>query len=356
MPKIHDFLETFAQHYPQLEGASLSPLQGGLINLTFLASTGFVLQRLHPVFQPQVNLDIAALTPILRQQGVPVPSLLRQQDGSAWLELEAPEPFGGCWRVLERLPGQSFDKVVSEAQVDAASRGLARFHTALLDTPHSFAFSRLGIHDTPAHLHKLQLALERHHAHHLFSSVLDISRHIQSLWQQFGDTALLPQRIGHGDPKLSNFLFDEQHTLTGIIDLDTMGYTTLDAELGDALRSWCSSSHEHADAPRFESSIFSVAVQSYLDQAPWLSQEERSAIPRAPLRIALELSSRFAADALNECYFGWDPAAAPSRGEHNLMRARNQLALALDIERQLPLLQAICAETVATRKAAIPSH
>jgi hypothetical protein len=45
-------------------------------------------------------------------------------------------------------------------------------------------------------------------------------------------------------------------------------------------------------------------------------------------RITLELAARFGADALNECYFGWDPALAPARGEHNLMRAENQLTLA----------------------------
>ncbi len=44
---------------------------------------------------------------------------------------------------------------------------------------------------------------------------------------------------------------------------------------------------------------------------------EKLAITR---RIATELAMRFAADALNERYFGWDRARFPAAGEHNLLR------------------------------------
>ena len=49
--------------------------------------------------------------------------------------------------------------------------------------------------------------------------------------------------------------------------------------------------------------------------------------PRATISIA-PLALRFAADALNESYFGWSQDVAPTRGEHNLLRAINQLSLA----------------------------
>ncbi|MEE2751965.1 MAG: hypothetical protein VX519_11085 [Myxococcota bacterium] len=51
-------------------------------------------------------------------------------------------------------------------------------------------------------------------------------------------------------------------------------------------------------------------------------------------RICLELAARFCADALNESYFGWDASIAPGRGEHNLIRAKGQLALAAEVRRQ----------------------
>ena len=49
--------------------------------------------------------------------------------------------------------------------------------------------------------------------------------------------------------------------------------------------------------------------------------------------LVLELASRFASDALAESYFGWDPAIAPTRGDHNLIRAQHQVALFRIIEK-----------------------
>jgi hypothetical protein len=86
---------------------------------------------------------------------------------------------------------------------------------------------------------------------------------------------------------------------------------------------------EHAPDPHWDLSFFQAAWTGFEAEASgWLTQAERGAVVGGILRITLELSARFAADALNESYFGFDPCVAPSRGEHNLARARNQLALA----------------------------
>jgi hypothetical protein len=58
-----------------------------------------------------------------------------------------------------------------------------------------------------------------------------------------------------------------------------------------------------------------------------LTEAERRALLAGVEWISLELASRFAADALLESYFGWDARRFPGRGEHNLVRARGQLAL-----------------------------
>ena len=58
-----------------------------------------------------------------------------------------------------------------------------------------------------------------------------------------------------------------------------------------------------------------------------LNGDERRALLLGPEWISLELAARFAADALRENYFGWDPTRFPSRGAHNLVRARGQWAL-----------------------------
>ena len=56
-------------------------------------------------------------------------------------------------------------------------------------------------------------------------------------------------------------------------------------------------------------------------------------------RITLNLAARFAADALEESYFGWDPGKG-GRGEHNLLRARGQAALLRSIHGRRAELEA----------------
>ena len=58
-----------------------------------------------------------------------------------------------------------------------------------------------------------------------------------------------------------------------------------------------------------------------------VTDAEWAALVPGAERIALELSCRFALDALDESYFGWNPRFG-GRGEHNLLRARGQAALA----------------------------
>ena len=114
-----------------------------------------------------------------------------------------------------------------------------------------------------------------------------------------------------------------------LIDLDTLGRGTLDAELGDAFRSWCNPASEDATDAVFDLALFDAGVRGYAEGARGdaTPDEVRSIAPGVD-RICLELAARFAADALSESYFGWDATRFATRGEHNLLRARGQAALA----------------------------
>src|SRR5262249_28141674 len=75
--------------------------------------------------------------------------------------------------------------------------------------------------------------------------------------------------------------------------------------------------------------LFEAAMIGYAGGAPAgsVSEAEWASIVPSIDRIASELASRFAWDALAEQYFGWDPKYG-GRGEHNLVRARGQVRLA----------------------------
>jgi Ser/Thr protein kinase RdoA (MazF antagonist) len=309
-----------------LEGATIEPISVGLINRSFaLEKDGerYALQRLHPIFDATVNLDIEAVTAHLAAKDLQTPELVRTLAGDAWAEHD------GIWRVLTWIDGAVVSRVENPALAFAAAALVARFHRALEDLDHDFHFVRAGVHDTAAHLEKLRAALASHASHPRIAAVRPIADRILALAETRPALVDLPSRIIHGDLKITNVIFDEDlaHAVA-LVDLDTLQKGSIAVELGDAMRSWCNPAGEDADG-RVDVATFEAAMKGYASESSdLLTEEERASIVPGFEVIALELAARFAADALLDVYFGWDPKRFSSRSEHDLVRARSQLTLA----------------------------
>ena len=306
--------------------AELTPITGGLINATFAVREGgapvAVLQRVHPVFGAEVNLDIDAVTAHLAARGLTTPRLVRTRDGAAYVEDD-----GHVWRALTWVDGVSFHAVPGVAWARAGGELVGRFHRAVHDLEHTYHFARAGVHDTAAHLGKLDDRLLRHaepaEAAQLGHEILDAARALPPVPD-------LPRRHAHGDLKISNLLFRARDVpeAVALVDLDTLGLQTLAFELGDAMRSWCNPRGEDAGSVAFELPIFAAAIAGWRDVAGDLFDEaERRSIVVGLETVCIELAARFCVDAFDDAYFGWDPSRFPSRRAHNLVRARGQLAL-----------------------------
>lgn len=325
----------------QLEAASLTPLAGGLINATFRVDAGdgrrAVLQRLHPVFDPAINLNLERVTEVLAAQGLVTPRLLRTADARAWVTLE-----GRHWRLLSFVDGTSTEAVDSPARAEAAGALLGRFHLALAAFADALPCVRPPVHEPARHFAALAAARARHPTHRLAAAVAAIDEDIIELYATLPPIPTQPLRLVHGDPKISNLLFAPDGTGRCLLDLDTLAHAPLAYELGDAFRSWCNPGAEDAAAASFAAALFEAALGGYASAGRrFMTARERAAVVPATAAIALELSARFAADALEERYFGWAPARWPARGEHNLARARNQLAAARDLLAQRTTLEAL---------------
>jgi Ser/Thr protein kinase RdoA (MazF antagonist) len=316
--------------WPGLAGASLAPVTTGLINLTFRvdADTGrYALQRLSPIFGREVHEDIRAVTEHLAARGLVTPRLVPAASGALDVEVD-----GEVWRLLTWVEGVGLRRLDSPARAEAAGRLLGRFHAALADLERPFAHRRLGVHDTPKHLAALEAALEQHRDHPRHAAVAPLGEAILEAARQLAPLPRTPERVVHGDPKLDNLVFAETGEGRALIDLDTVARMPLPLELGDAFRSWCNRAGEDAAAPRFDLDLFAGAVRGYFAAAgPGLRPEERAAVVPATRTIMLELAARFCRDALEERYFGWDPARFATRGAHQERRAKGQLALARDL-------------------------
>ena len=88
------------------------PATSGLINETYFVmerdTPVAVLQRLHPVFAAEVNIDLDAVTAHLAEHGLQTPRLIRTPAGERWVEHE-----GKTWRAITYVAGRTFDKVPS---------------------------------------------------------------------------------------------------------------------------------------------------------------------------------------------------------------------------------------------------
>lgn len=335
----------------QLDPATVRPLGTGLINRTFLArehdGPWRVLQQLNPMFAASVNEDIEAVTAHLAAQGLPTPRLLRTRDGALCL----PEP-GGAWRLLTHVEGRVLDAIEQPAQARSAGRLLARFHRALETLAHDFRHRRPPIHEPARHLANLAIALQAHPRHRLRAAAGELAEAIFAAAEALPALPATPLRIVHGDPKISNLVFDEHgREALCMLDLDTIGQMPLPYELGDAFRSWCNVATEDAPGGSFSAERFAAAVRGYGEVARgWLSPAEASTAVLATALIQVELAARFCADSLNENYFGWNPARFGSRGEHNLVRAQSQLGVHRSLRAQWARLESMAGEALESRQ------
>ncbi|MFO0727304.1 MAG: phosphotransferase [Myxococcota bacterium] len=317
-----------------LTGSAIRRVETGLIHRTFKVDApsgkSYALQAVSPIFQPEVHEDIEAVTRHLAHKGLLTPLLLRSTSGELFVR-EGEE----IWRALSWIPGRSFERVERPRVAAEGARLLGRFHRALSDLRHTFKARRLGVHDTPKHLRTLEEAVATHVNHRLRKEVAPLALEILTEASTLPDLSEIPERIVHGDPKISNVLFAEaEDSAIALVDLDTIAPMQLPLELGDALRSWCNPGGEDAAEVRFDVDIFAAALAGYAAEGPSLSPAEIAAIGPTTRMIMLELAARFLADALNERYFGWDQTRFGSRGEHNLVRAKGQLRLAQDFDRR----------------------
>jgi Ser/Thr protein kinase RdoA (MazF antagonist) len=320
------------RHFPTLVGGTPRRFGAGLINETYLVEAGavrHVLQRVNPIFPAVIHENLLAVTDRLTAAGLLTPRLLPTMDGRPCLDLGA----DGVWRVLTFVDGVSHDRVVSPAQARAAGELVARFHAALADLRHSFVGLRVGVHDTPRHLERLRAAVRTHLRHGLHAATVPVADAIFASVAGLPPLPPLPDLVGHGDLKFNNVLFagsapPASEQALCLIDLDTVGPVSLAYELGDAWRSWCNRSGEDRTDAALDLEILRAALDGYCaGRGRELERDERLALLLGPEWVSLELAARFAADALVENYFGWDPTRFAGRGEHNLHRARGQLSL-----------------------------
>ncbi len=317
---------------------NVESVSGGLINQTYKVrgtdgTPLAALQRLHPIFSGEVNLDLEAITNVLAAVEMPTPRLVRTLANEAWTTHE-----GHVWRSISWVEGQCFSKLPSAAFAHAGAELVGRFHRALDGLDYQFRFTRSGVHDTAAHFAKLRAAGAENFPE--ASQANQLRNEIFAQADLLPPMPAVPTRICHGDLKISNILFDTEDNGLCLIDLDTLGQQTIAYELGDALRSWANLGGEDRDTTAISTEVVMETARGYAaGSRGLLSKDEIRSVIVGLETICLELAARFCVDVFADCYFGWDSTRHESRRAHNLVRAAGQLALSKSVAAQSSTLQ-----------------
>ena len=164
-----------------------------------------------------------------------------------------------------------------------------------------------------------------------------------SLCEQI-DRGELPIRVTHNDTKTNNILFDRD-TLDPlvIIDLDTCMPGLACYDFGDTIRfAACTAEEDEPDEEKMKLDLrlFRAYAEGYLPQmGDVLSEAELKSLATGAAVITLELASRFLGDYLiGDKYFRIDYP------EHNLVRAKAQLALFRDMMLHMDDMRQIIAD------------
>ena len=117
-------------------------------------------------------------------------------------------------------------------------------------------------------------------------------------------------------------------------------------DFGDAIRFGAATAAEDEPDPskmKLDLAMFEVFTRGFLETVPELTELEIQVLPLGALIITMEIGIRFLKDYLDgDLYFR---TAYP---EHNLVRARTQLALAADMQKKWDEMNSIVKKIAAS--------
>lgn len=321
-------------------GASPRGLEAGHINRTWQvvhAGGATVLQWINgSVFPDPERLvrNTDAVSRHVRAAEPFVPAQHAALDGEPF----ARDDTGEVWRATAYVPdARTLLAPRQRAEAHAAGAGFGRFLRLTQDFDITgFVPAIVGFHDLRPRLAAFDAALaaDAHGRAGGAPDVLEtIARHRAAL------LALplhdLPQRLIHGDCKVSNLLLHAtRNVAVAVIDLDTVMPATPLFDLGDLVRSACALAPEdEPDTARvgIDEGTFAALAHGFLGELGTpLRPDERALLVPACAYIAFMLGVRFATDHLDgDGYF------RIRRPAQNLDRARSQLRMAeLYLQRQ----------------------
>ncbi len=330
----------------------------GHINDTYRVETDegrcYILQRINKfVFTKPIEVmeNVSAVTDFLRKTlKCPRETLhfIRTDDNLRYYIDENED----CWRCYEFADGICLEAPETEEDFYQSAIAFGRFQEMLSDFPAD------SLHETIPMFHNTV------NRYRMFKEALDVDRvgraitiaeeveFIMEREEEAGticrllDSGELPLRVTHNDTKINNVLLNKaDRKALCVLDLDTVMPGSSLYDYGDSIRFGAATAAEDEkdlNKMHLDLNLFRVYTAGYLAACRSLTEKEIELLPLGAKIITLELAIRFLTD-----YLDGDRYFKTAYHDHNLVRARTQLRLVMDMERKWDEMKAIVAEEAA---------
>jgi len=317
----------------------------------------YILQRInHTIFKEPIKLmdniskvtkhikgKISSMGGNIEKESI---NVIETVDGKNYLLHE-----GNYYRCYDFIEGVTSYEIVSGPEdFYKSGQALGKFQELLSDYDGNTLHETIkGFHNTEKRFIDFCCAVEMDP----LERVKECCEEIQFFMEREKDTGIinrliksgaLPVRVTHNDTKYNNVMIDDEtREAICLVDLDTVMPGVSLYDFGDSIRSGATTALEdEKDLSRvhFDLSLFKAYTEGYLSKARFLSPTEVDYLPFAAKIMTYECGLRFLKDYIEgDIYYKID------RAEHNLDRARTQIKLAREMERDFQAMIEIVRES-----------
>lgn len=245
---------------------------------------------------------------------------------------------GGFWRCCRYIDDSVTFNITSNLKViEEAGKAFGEFQEYLSDYP----VEKLNIaiphfHNTVMRYENFDNSVQRNAAGRIDGVKSEVAEYknledVATKMYKMQRAGKLPLKVTHNDTKCNNVLFDKdtfEHL--SVIDLDTVMPGLVGFDFGDAIRftaNTCDEDEEDVSLVKLDMGKYEAFARGFLSKVgDSLCGVEKDTLALGAITMTVECGLRFLTDYLDgDLYFKTDFK------EHNLIRARCQLALAKDM-------------------------
>ena len=326
----------------------IQPYGEGHINVTLLVTTTvkrYLLQKMNVrVFPDPVSLmnNICGVTEHLTARGIETLEVIPTVDGKNFIHGEE------NYRMYKFIENTITYQTASDKNAFRNSgKAFGEFQNYLAEFDASKLVETIKrFHDTPKRFNDFKIALAEDKLGRAKTCKEEID-FILSHEDTYGiimdglKEGSIPLRVTHNDTKLNNILLDEKTgEARAVIDLDTVMPGSMLFDFGDSIRFGASTAAEDEkdlDKVHFDIELFKAYAEGYCSAVKdTITDREAELLPYSAYLMTIECGMRFLADYLvGDTYF------ATKYSDHNLVRARTQIRLASEHEKQFDEMKKI---------------